>query len=392
MRTPLPIAVFVLALAILASSAAAQEEQWLQYRASSDPETDGISTYYRSLETTADTPAGVLLPDSPGFDARFARWETPMVKAGGLWISVARSRQKGDFDMLYIDSNCDGSLKDEKPLKPFSADQYSSRFGPVKITFPGDDGPIVYHVLVECSQYDPESISISLRSGCWYQGTVSVGGKNYPIVLIDYNSNGAFNDTSMDLEQMDRVGLGDGPDRKLFGLGKYISIDGKLYHPQPAPDGAFIAFAPAENVPMAAVAVSPKITSLSLSGENGQLDFQPSGGKVRLPAGKWIVRAWEIARNDSSGAKWLMTGNYFPKESIFDVAQGKEAVLDIGEPVTSTLNVSEDSGQYTIRESLEGKSGENISIERKGENAPAPHVRIRNADGSYNQSLATTYG
>jgi len=391
MRTPLHIAVLALVL-IVAACAAAQEKEWLQYRVSANPENDGVSVYYRSVESTAEAPAGVALPESSGFDIRYGRWKTPMAKAGFLWMAVARSRQKGDFDRLYVDSKCDGSLSGEKAIKATATDSNYTRFGPIKITFQGDDGPIVYHMVVECAQYEPEHIRIYMHSACWYQSTVNVGGKDYPIALIDYNSNGAFNDTSMDLSQMDQIAIGSGDSRKLFGLGKYISIDGKLYNPDVSRDGACVAFAPGEDVPMATVKVSPDITSLSLSGENGQLDFQPSGGKADVPAGKWIVRNWEIARDDSTGAKWLMTGSYFPEESIFEVAEGKEASPNIGEPVISTLSVRESSGEYSISVSYEGKSGENVSMQRSGENPTAPKIRIKNADGSYDKSFATTYG
>ena len=87
-----------------------------------------------------------------------------------------------------------------------------------------------------------------------------------------------------------------------------------------------------------------------------------------------------------------MSGSYFPISSVFEVAEGKESALDIGEPISSTIEVTRNAGECTLREQLEGRISEYISILRNGETPPAPNAHIRNADGSYDKSLPLEYG
>ncbi|UCG57034.1 MAG: hypothetical protein JSU70_19490, partial [Phycisphaerales bacterium] len=118
----------VIALAGIASVVQAQQQQWLQYRTSRDSlqMSGGLSTVNPDL--TSESPAGVDLPDFECDVPYFAFWPTPMVPAGGLWLAFDRKGNRGPHDLLYLDSNGDGSLADESVLQAYGADARNAHF------------------------------------------------------------------------------------------------------------------------------------------------------------------------------------------------------------------------------------------------------------------------
>jgi hypothetical protein len=48
----------------------------------------------------------------------FGKWAAPIAKAGFVWLALDWSTAKGGWNRLYVDSNGDGSLKDEAAIKP----------------------------------------------------------------------------------------------------------------------------------------------------------------------------------------------------------------------------------------------------------------------------------
>src|SRR5208282_1409091 len=97
---------WMLAGVMLAGTAFAQNEQWLEYHTGTE------SRAYHSLQLTTNPPPGVALPPLNG-RPYFARWLTPMDPAGGRWLCFDRSRKSGPYDRLFIDSNGSGRLDDK---------------------------------------------------------------------------------------------------------------------------------------------------------------------------------------------------------------------------------------------------------------------------------------
>jgi hypothetical protein len=96
---------------ILAAAAAqAQEAQRLQCRADGELEKSlGVSAEVR-LRAETSSPPGVALPKFAGIRPLFAKWITPRVPAGRLWLALDQSGKEGAYDRLYVDTNADGGL------------------------------------------------------------------------------------------------------------------------------------------------------------------------------------------------------------------------------------------------------------------------------------------
>jgi hypothetical protein len=431
---------------ILAATAAAQaqEAQRLQYRTDGQPERSlGVYAEAR-LRAETSPPAGVALPKFSGDRPLFAKWITPRVPAGHLWLALDQSAKQGVYDRLYVDTNADGSLADETPVAaeaPVAAaavrpaktapratetvpaapetaapprarpavEEQTARFPTFKVLFPAKNGPIAYHLNVTFRSRiqriitwtrgvpDRESLveELWLMPGGWHEGTVTVGGKTYLCRLADANVNGTFDDVSADEGQADFI-LIDGDARMplVRTAGRYIQIGGALYHPAPARDGASITFTLAKDVPTGTLRLDVPQAQLTVGGENGLLYLSATEGKVSAPAGKYRLTTWKIEKADDSGATWRAEGSVVPNEtSILEVREGKETPLAIGEPFTCKgTDTAQDRGTHSLGLRLRGRLDEPVYLYRNGQFAPPPQVRIANADKTYDQAFATEYG
>jgi hypothetical protein len=384
-----------------------REEQWLQYHCARGVGLLG-GPQSRPLEISSEKPSGVELPQFKTENPFFAKWSTPMVKNGYLWIAQDRTHKQGPYDLLYIDSNGNGRLDDEAAVTAYRMDQYSTYFGPVKVIFELEDGPGTYHLNFRYSGSDARNSKLYASSGGWYQGQITVGGAKKYCILFDYNANGTFNDKSANAPECDRIWIGEagGQDARFVGnsiiqpnilvlwargqdtrfVGRYIKEDGILYRPEIARDGGWIKFTKAEDVKFGGVRLPEAITRFSVNGENGLFTLKPEKGVVSLPVGKYHVYDWAVERRDDKGTRWKLLGSSPAKSSVFEIAEDKEAVLAIGEPVVATLEASQREGTYSFRHALKGRNGEIIELTHNGAQPQAPKVRIKSADGKYDRT------
>ncbi len=148
-----------------------------------------------------------------------------------------------------------------------------------------------------------------------------------------------------------------------------LEVDGKLFNVEVARDGAFIKVQkPAENVTLGAVRVPANISEFAAFGANGYFVRKPTNGEFTLPAGQYRMFHWTINRKDQNGAAWTLSGHNFPDTANFEVAAGKTAALDIGEPVQAVLKADEQPDrQITFRLSFVGHQKEAIEMLRDGQ-------------------------
>jgi len=364
----------ILAGMVLAGTAFAQSEQWLEYHTSND------GRAYHQMELTTNPPPGVALPrlNAPPY---FARWKTPMDPAGGRWLCFDRTRKSGPYDCLFIDSTGNGRLDDKTPVKA-RLDSYNAFFPATPVVFKGEDGPIIYHLVLRFYQYDKNSAELLVSSGGWYEGMVNFDGVKKRIQLIDGNVNGTFNDLASNPYDSDRVQI-DGDKVGERFLGKLLEVDGKFFRIEVARDGAFVKVQKADNVALGPVRVPENISEFTAFGENGHFVRQPDKGAFTLPAGKYRMVRWTINRKDEKGGQWTLSGYNFPDTANFEAAAGNAATLDIGEPVQAVIKANEQANrQIRFDLSFVGHQKESIEMLRDGQRPRGPKLALANADGS----------
>jgi hypothetical protein len=371
-------------LLFLITSAGAQDEQWLQYHSEREAQRiiGSMGTVYR--EITMNKPADVNLPQFKTSQQFFAEWPTPMVKSGRLWMALDRSSEQGKWDRLYIDSNGDGRLDDEDAVVAYQTDQYSTLFGPVKVVFEGEDGPVTYHLNFRFYDYNEQNRRLYIYSGGWYEGEVTVGDQKKYCMLIDYNVNGTFNDKSLQAGASDRIGIGDKGDQNTGFVGNYIEVGNVLYRTEIARDGAFIKLAKAEDVKYGNIRVPETITESTVGGENGQFTHKLKDGATTLPVGKYRIDHWQIDRKDDKGKSWTMRGYGFSDRGDFDIKEDAETALEIGEPITAGLEARLNGENYEFSKSLRGSLGEYVTLTAGGQDVRNLwKMKATNGDGTF---------
>jgi len=369
------------------------QEQWLRYHSAREVSILGAGRNMRTLEPSNEPPSGMNLPQFKADKPFFAKWPTPMVEAGHLWIACDRSHKYGPYDLLYIDSNRNGHLDDEAVVKANRTDQYSAYFGPVKVIFEIEDGPVTYHLNLRFYGYENRDKSLYAYSGGWYEGDISVDGAKKHCVLFDFNANGTFNDKSLNANECDRIRIDKEGVEGIRFVGNYIDLDGTLYRPEIARDGAFIKLTKADDVQTGDVRVPEAITQFTGGGENGLFIRKPEKGIASLPVGQYRINEWTHERKDEQGTPWRLKGAGPPGNgSLIDIAADKAAELSIGEPVISTLNASSRQGTYSFRYNMAGRNGERIELTRNGARPRAPKLHIKSKDGTFDRTYSFQYG
>jgi len=373
-----------ISLLILASTTGAQDEQWLQYHSEREAQRiiGGMGTSSRTV--TSNKPQDVKLPEFKTQQQFFIEWATPMVKSGRLWIALDRTSEQGKWDRLFIDSNGNGHLDDEDAITAYRTEQNYTYFGPVKIVFEGEDGPISYHLNFRFYDYNEQNRRLYIYSGGWYEGEVTVAGEKKYCMLIDYNVNGTFNDKSLQARDSDRIRIGKKGSEDTRFAGIYIEVDDVLYRTEIARDGAFVMLSSADDVKFGNISVPKTITEFAAGGENGLFTLETEEGAASLPVGKYRIDHWEIDRKDEKGKSWTMRGSSFGERGDFEVTEAGETALEIGEPVTANLQVNLNGTNYEFSKSVRGSMGEYISLTSGGSDTRNSwKMTARNKDGTF---------
>ncbi len=386
-RIVAPFAVGIL----LASVAAAQEEQWLQYRSAAEARQIVGDMGYSYQQPSAKAPENVKTPEFTADKPLFMEMKAPLAASGSVWLAFDKSSVNGPYDRVHLDANANGDLSDDSAIEPYQRESNRAVFGPLKIVFPSADGPITYHLTAEIRVYSPQDTYCLLSPACWYEGPITVGGVKKFCTLIDYNVNGTFNDQSADASQCDRIRIGEESGRDSRYVGQFIEVGEKLYRPKIAPDGACISLTEATDVAFGAVRVAGSITSFEAGGVNGLFLCKPENGLARLPAGDYRIGRWSIVRTDDKGARWELQAS--PGSAIsFAVAANQEKELSIGEPIHSLAEYGKSGSFYNFSQNLQGRQGERVTLVRNGSQPPPPKLRIKSRDGAYDRALSFEYG
>lgn len=381
----LQCAIFAAALfSVSATAIAAPAEQWLQYR------TDREGQAYRWLQPATNPPANVALPtlSGPGY---YVRWTTPMDPSGGRWICLDRTRKSGPHNRLFIDSNGNGRLDDEKPIVASRVDEDTAYFDAVRVLFKGEDGPIMYHITLRFTAYEGSSPYLLAQSAGSYEGSVDFGGKKQRIQLVDGNVNGTFNDQGADTSDRDWVTIqGDSTSRRY--LGRMIEVSNQLFRIEVARDGACITVEPARDVVFGEVRVPETISQLVVLGPNGHFVRKPARGVVSLPIGEYRIFSWDMQRKDEKGAAWTLSGAAFDERGDIEVAANTPLAVNIGEPIRAMMGITDATNEIRFSLEMRGALGERVDIMKGGQTPPGPKLFLASADGTYRATNSFEFG
>ena len=141
--------------------------------------------------------------------------------------------------------------------------------------------------------------------------------------------------------------------------------------------------------------------SLRLPEAIGRFEADGAGGHVTIEAGKQVeqlaagqyhIRSWKIERKDDQGGAWVLTGQYFGQDNPFEIKDGDETQLDVGEPIIATVEARNVGSSYAFNQVIKGRHDEIIELTRNGARPQPPKLRIKNKDGTYDRTFSFQYG
>jgi hypothetical protein len=134
------------------------------------------------------------------------------------------------------------------------------------------------------------------------------------------------------------------------------------------------------------------ISQLAVEGEKGIVEIKLDEGIGQLPVGEYYSRLWKVERKDDQGNKWVLTGQIFDNQGLFEVNDSNQIKLDIGEPIIATVDTRKSGSIYSFNQIIKGRLDEYIELTRNGVRPRAPKLNIKNKDGSYDRTFSFEYG
>lgn len=282
---------------------------------------------------------------------------------------------RGGFNILYWDSNRNGDLTDDHPIEAepiregdYYANSYIRRNFP-PLTFPVEIENATFeyactfgiHCQFDSRTHQPLYMSASLQSACYREGEIVAGGKKHRLVVLDFNSNGRFDNITHSIQNRSgpndpgRIDIFNGdillidPDltqTQAFGydsmgrddrqpLARLLPIEGKFYEIKVSPSGDAMTLTPYSGEMGLLSNPNPEFRALVVHPELGVVKATGGGQQgAPVPAGTWKLAEYIIAMPPSEGARGSTyiranaPGNYPEVE----VRAGKIAKLPFGPP------------------------------------------------------------
>jgi len=156
--------------------------------------------------------------------------------------------------------------------------------------------------------------------------------------------------------------------------------------------GKGVKLAAAADTAYGTILLPEAIGRFEADGANSSVTIEPGGQARRLPAGQYRIRFWKIERKDNGGDTWALAGQYFGQDNPFDIKDGAQTRLDVGEPIIATVEARNVGSGYAFNQVIKGRRDEIIELACNGSRPQPPQLHIKNKDGSYEQTFSFQYG
>lgn len=294
---------------------------------------------------------------------------------------------------LFVDAAGTGDLSGAKPL--VSTNKGSEPiFGPVTISPAGKDRPSVRARFVYCN----ENMLAVIPAG-YMAGEVRLDGQSYRVAVVDNYVTGRYDNVlrvtdekalwrwetllAIDLNQ-------DGEFQRATDAGETlpllagVHVKEAYYAVKVATDGSSITLAKVEPQ-FGVLDAGCQDLNLMLLGDCGFHNLTGSGGKWRLPAGRYRSVECSLTRSDAAGAKWtLRGGSGDEKLGKFEIRPGETLAAQGGPPLVVDMKKELlTNGTVGFTFVLLGQDGEAYSpgAVKNGQRLPPPKFKILDGSG-----------
>lgn len=311
---------------------------------------------------------------------------------------------------LYLDTNGDGLLSDEKEyvgtwLSLFRLTN-TYQFGPVW-TVHGDTGTGAGAFHAQCS----DGRWLVFYPALYREGQVVLEGKAYRIAVVDSDFDGRYNKSfvppaensrqpgcdvfAIDLNANSKFDYGEPGESEIMPLSRLVRVNQDYYSIHVAEDGGTVEFRRAEPA-FGVLDVGGEEVQLSLWSDAARQRLTGSGRQWRLPAGRYAVVSLELTETDSAGNRWTFkTGKAGTgKLGDFEIRPGESTSFRIGPPFRIRTSMERSGENALVGFYLEGQAGELYipGATRNGKTVPEPEFKIINSSEQVVGSGRFKYG
>ncbi len=272
------------------------------------------------------------------------------------FVFDAGSSKKG-YDLLYFDVNGNGDLTDEQVIKARKDRSYSSvgysraEFPRIDLKIKVDEAEFEYAVALSVDTHKSEDTTqswASLQGRTYRAGEIEIEGKRRKILLLDYNSNGRFDDTwsvdrnlrgtddSLYPQSGDVLVIDPEPApsdfRAIYDLAgcsrrhyvsKLVNLDGKYYAMKVAPAGDRLELAPVDLKTGTIENPNEAFIATVHSDEHGFLKMRKTATQpAALPEGSWRMISYKIDLTDQQASSSRPASGSQPESSTQPQEEG----------------------------------------------------------------------
>jgi hypothetical protein len=158
------------------------------------------------------------------------------------------------------------------------------------------------------------------------------------------------------------------------------------------PDAGGVKLAAAKDNAYGSIRLPEAISRFHADGANGLVRIEPGRQAKQLPAGQYHIRFWKTERKDDGGNSWVLAGQYYGQSNQFEIKNGDETELDVGEPIIATVDARNVGSSYYFNQVIKGRHDEIIELTCNGSRPQPPKLHIKNTDGSYDRTFSFQYG
>ncbi len=234
------------------------------------------------------------------------------------------------FTRLYFDLNHNGDLTDDGVIEAKSASASSmnqATFPTVELTIDVDGKKVDYAFTFSVYSYQSSTYAYanaSLNSAAYRDGEIVLDGKKLRVVLVDFNSNGRFDDVGginetvkvsdgrlypkvSDMLYIDpqpltayRNPYDSTSSKDQYQVNKLIAWGDRFYDVKIDPSGETLSLEPS-SVPVGYLKNASKGFRAVIYGDQGALEIESNDeGKTPVPEGQWKLMSYTIEQSETA--------------------------------------------------------------------------------------------
>lgn len=331
------------------------------------------------------------------------------------------------LNRLYIDLDHDGDLTDEDAVEATAVQTPNASyticaFDPIDITI--EAGGTTFDFTIRPNVYAQAQPGFTLAyarfSSCSYRdGEVELDGTSHRVVLVDYNSNGRFNDSAAIVPGSRSITRGDvlfvnpatGARRTEIAQGSFINqrlqvgpiidLGGNLLDLTVSAAGDTCEIVPSKRAIGYITSTVEKFQAV-VYGDLGVLTVSSDdSGRVSLPEGEWNVLSYSLdatgweGESDTPAQRTMASASSPTDADPINVVADEASKMNLGAPFKTVVDVQAASGASTVSLGLSiiGVGGELCtSLYVSGARPPAPQFTITTEDGEVVDTGDFEYG